>query len=58
MDALARGSEGVLGGYGSQWRKPRHALGLLLGQAEHPREAIDQWGWMRNPLPPATEGPD
>jgi hypothetical protein len=58
LDALARGSEAVLGGYGSQWRKPRHALGLLLGQAEHPREAIDQWGWMRNPLPPAAEGPD
>jgi superfamily II DNA or RNA helicase len=58
LDALARGSEAVLGGYGSQWRKPRHALGLLLGQTEPPTEEIDQWGWMRNPLPPASEGPD
>jgi len=58
MDALARGSEAVLGGYGSQWRKPRHALELLLGGAPFPTEDIDLWGWMRNPLPPAAEGPD
>jgi hypothetical protein len=58
MDALARGSDTVLGGYGSQWRKPRHALELLLGEAELPTEEIDIWGWMRNPLPPASEGPD
>lgn len=58
LDALARGSEAVLGGYGSQWRKPRHALGLLLGDAAPPTDEIDLWGWMRNPLPPASEGPD
>ncbi len=58
LDALARGSEAVLGGYGSQWRKPRHALGLLLGGAAPPTDEIDLWGWMRNPLPPASEGPD
>jgi superfamily II DNA or RNA helicase len=58
MDALAKGSEAVLGGYGSQWRRPRHALELLLGQAALPTDELDMWGWMRNPLPPATEGPD
>ncbi len=58
LDALARGSEAVLGGYGSQWRKPRHALVLLLGGEESPTDEIDLWGWMRNPLPPASEGPD
>lgn len=58
LDALARGSESVLGGYGSQWRKPRHALGLLLGRDEPPTEDADRWAWMRNPLPPAVEGPD
>jgi len=41
MDALARGSDAVLGGHGSQWRRPRHALGLLLGTAERPSDEID-----------------
>ena len=58
MDALSKGSETVLGGYGSQWRRPRHALELLLGQAALPTDDLDMWGWMRNPLPPASEGPD
>ena len=58
LDALTRGSDAVLGGYGSQWRKPRHALELLLGVAAPPTDEIDLWGWMRNPLPPAAEGPD
>ncbi len=58
LDALARGSDAVLGGYGSPWRQPRHALGLLLGREEPPTEDADRWAWMRNPLPPAAEGPD
>jgi superfamily II DNA or RNA helicase len=58
MDALSRGSEAVLGGYGSRWRKPRHALELLLGAAKPPTDELDMWNWMRNPLPPASEGPD
>ncbi|MDG4596169.1 MAG: helicase-related protein [Candidatus Contendobacter sp.] len=58
LDALARGSDAVLGGYGSPWRKPRQALELLLGEAPLPTEEIDLWSWMRNPLPPASEGPD
>jgi hypothetical protein len=55
LDALARGSDAVLGGFGSQWRKPRLALGLLLGELEAPTDALAQWAWMRNPLPPASE---
>lgn len=58
LDALARGSDAVLGGVGSQWRKPRLALGLLLGELEPPTDELGQWAWMRNPLPPASEGPD
>lgn len=58
MDALAKGSDWVLGGYGSQWRRPRHALELLLGKVQLPTDVIDIWGWMRNPLPPASEGAD
>ncbi|NEX19066.1 helicase SNF2 [Thiorhodococcus mannitoliphagus] len=58
LDALARGSEAVLGGVGSLWRKPRQALELLLGEAVPPDDVVTQWAWMRNPLPPAAEGPD
>ncbi|WP_295889059.1 phospholipase D-like domain-containing anti-phage protein, partial [uncultured Thiohalocapsa sp.] len=58
LDALARGSDAVLGGIGSPWRKPRQAIELLLGQAEPPADALGRWAWMRNPLPPAAEGPD
>jgi hypothetical protein len=58
LDVLARGSDAVLGGYGSRWRKPRQALELLLGETPLPSDEIEQWGWMRNPLPPAAEGPD
>jgi hypothetical protein len=58
LDALARGSDAVLGGYGSHWRKPRLALGLLLGTVAPPAGELEQWAWMRNPLPPAAEGPD
>ena len=58
MDALGRGSDAVLGGYGSPWRRPKEALGLLLGLREPPTDAVDIWSWIRNPLPPASEGPD
>ncbi len=58
LDVLARGSDAILGGYGSPWRKPRQALELLLGETPLPTDEIEQWGWMRNPLPPAAEGPD
>jgi hypothetical protein len=58
LDALSRGSDAVLGAYGSLWRKPRLALEMLLGRESLPNEDINQWAWMRNPLPPASEGPD
>ena len=58
LEALSRGSDGVLGAYGSLWRKPRLALETLLGQEPPPEDDITQWAWMRNPLPPASEGPD
>jgi hypothetical protein len=58
LDVLSRGSDAVLGAYGSLWRKPRLALEMLLGQTPAPSSEIDQWAWLRNPLPPASEGPD
>ncbi len=43
---------------GSPWRDPERALGLLLGQRERPDDDIGKWDWLRNPLAPASEGPD
>jgi hypothetical protein len=31
LDALGRGSQAVLGGYDSLWRRPRTALPLVMG---------------------------
>ncbi len=49
LDALSKGSEAVLGGYGSQWRKPRYGIGLLLGEIEPPADVADQWSWFGTP---------
>lgn len=57
LDALSRGSETVLGGYGSLWRKPKAALDLLLGRVALPTDDLEMWHWMRNPLPPNSEEP-
>jgi hypothetical protein len=58
MDALGRGSQAVLGGYGSLWRRPRTALPLVMGNEPLPDDPIAQWEWFRNPVPPASEGID
>ena len=58
LDALGHGCDAVLGSVGSPWRKPRQAIELLLGRSEPPADEIGMWSWMRNPLPPAAEGPD
>jgi len=58
LDALSRGSDAVLGGIGSRWRKPEPALDLLMDRAAAPKDELEMWNWMRNPLPPSAEGPD
>lgn len=58
LDALSRGSEAVLGTYGSPWRKPKAALGLVMVREPLPDDPVAQWEWLRNPFPPATEGID
>jgi hypothetical protein len=58
LDALARGSDTVLGSVGSPWRNARSAIGLLMGLQDAPTDFDRQWEWIRNPLPPASEGRD
>ena len=56
LDALAQGSDAVLGGPGSVWRKAKTSLPVLLGGAPGPDDLHEQWEWLRNPFPPASEG--
>ena len=58
LDALARGSEAVLGAPGSRWRRPQGSLDMLLGKASPPVDFHERWEWIRNPLPPRTEDKD
>ena len=58
LDALARGSDAVLGGPGSRWRNARTSLDLVLGNVASPSRFEERWEWWRNPLPPRSEGKD
>ena len=58
LDALAQGSDAVLGSAGSRWRQPQASLDLLLGKAPPPADFHERWDWLRNPLPPRAEGTD
>lgn len=55
LDALARGSDTVLGSVGSPWRQPEVSLDLLLGRRRLPTDFNERWDWVRNPLPDASE---
>ena len=56
LEALALGSDAVLGSAGSRWRQPQASLELLLGKTPLPTDFYDRWDWLRNPLPPPSEG--
>ena len=58
LEALARGSDAVLGVTGSRWRNARASIDLLLGNAPSPKEFDARWDWLRNPFPPGSEGID
>ena len=58
LDALAQGSDAVLGTPGSHWRHAKRSLDLLLGRASPTTSFIERWDWLRNPFPPASEGPN
>lgn len=55
LDVLTRGSEAVLGGGWSPWRRPEVALPLVMGDDQPPEDDIEKWQWIRTPLPPRSE---
>jgi PLD-like domain/Helicase conserved C-terminal domain/SNF2-related domain len=58
LNLLSRGSDAVLGNAFSRWRRPEEALQLVLKQKPLPNDDVEAWRWMKNPLPPESEGLD
>lgn len=58
LDVLSRGSEAVLGGAWSEWRKAEEALALVMGDDPLPDDDLEMWQWLRTPLPPRAEHRD
>jgi superfamily II DNA or RNA helicase len=57
LDILAVNTEHVLGnGVSSLWRRPEQCLPLVTGREVLPDDDDQAWNWMRNPLPPKSEG--
>lgn len=59
LNILASGNnESVLGNMMSHWRHAERSLNQVLGKEDFPTEPVEQWTWIRNPLPPSTENRD
>ncbi|MDA2911235.1 phospholipase D-like domain-containing protein [Nitrospiraceae bacterium AH_259_D15_M11_P09] len=58
LDVLSRGSEAVLGGMWSKWRRADEALALVMGDNAPPADDLEMWQWIRTPLPPRSEHRD
>jgi len=56
LNILAQGSDSVLGNQFSMWRRyPVRALNLIMGKEIIGRYDQENWEWIRNPFPPASE---
>ncbi len=58
LDVLSRGDDSVLGNIHSKWRRGGAAMELVMKQVELPTDEMEQWEWMRNPLPSQAEHSD
>jgi len=58
LNVLAVGNSFVLGNDWSHWRRAAEALAATMGYLELPKDDLDLWAWVRNPLPPASESRD
>ena len=56
LKILAEGNDNVLGRPWSEWQKPARAIPVVTGEKEIPNELGEAWRWIRNPMPPASEG--
>jgi len=53
---LSQGNDQVLGTQWSEWQKAQKAIPVVTGESEIPFEIGEAWRWIRNPMPPASEG--
>lgn len=58
LSILSVGNESVLGNDWSDWRKPERCLPVVMGEQALPESVEEAWSWVRNPLPPKSEGPN
>ncbi|HBQ28793.1 MAG TPA: helicase SNF2 [Desulfotomaculum sp.] len=57
LNILSRGNDSVLGSLFSMWKRyPGRALNLIVGKEVLDRYDQENWEWIRNPFPPASEG--
>jgi hypothetical protein len=58
LNVLGMGNDFVLGNPFSSWRRAGEALALVMGRSNLPDDDLEKWNWIRNPLPPSSEGRD
>lgn len=58
LSILSAGNEAVLGNDWSEWRKPDNCLPVVMGEQPLSGDVYEAWPWVRNPLPPRSEGPN
>jgi hypothetical protein len=56
LKILAQGNDMILGTAWSEWNKPFKAIPIVIGEKNIPYELGEAWRWIRNPMPPASEG--
>jgi len=59
MNILSQNNDSVLGSLSSNWRKRQRlakGLDLIMGKKTTTLLSPDNWDWIRNPFPPASEG--
>jgi hypothetical protein len=57
LSILAKDNEHVLGNAWSNWRRhAEQALNLVMQNSRLPEDDLELWKWIRNPLPPSSEG--
>lgn len=56
LNILAVGNDIVLGNEWSEWRKPDRAIPMVMEETVISPDLGKAWRWIRNPMPPASEG--
>lgn len=58
LNILSNGNEHVLGNEYSAWRHQVESINVVMGNSSIGEDEMEQWNWIRNPLPPSSEDRD